>query len=633
MSFVRVGKVMSRNQPQIDLHATRTLIGTIDAETANWTSVQIWADLERAKGVAEWASGESLGIGYRRGFAWSLLIHAGISYVEGNCVQAESLLDEAEAIFNEIPDPLGLARSVTHRGYIWLEREEFTTALEAQANALETARFHADRELEVELLNDMGTQYHYAGQMEESIRCFYQALELARELPSRTWEAYVTMNIGATSIERSEFSESINWVERAGAIFEEIGHHAGRAYVAMNLAEVAERQGNLDLALKHMRQAESFALDQHARGHILHELGRLNAERGSHDEARANFMESAKLNRQHDDEYQHARAALSDWQICRLTETWSEELLSNLRNAEEVFARSGGSIRKMFVVYDALIDTCRNLGHTETALEYACRSSEARERFWMHLADQRSMLTSKLHQLSAARSEADRERAQREELQKLHRENEMLILQLREQAAMLERQATEDPLTQLGNRRYFDAHLEHELVRSARFDRPLSVALLDVDYFKQVNDRFTHQVGDRVLKHLAMLLRSGVRETDFVARYGGEEFALLFPETDLEAAGQLTERLRATIQDHDWSDFGLNLSVTISVGLVSGDGHSSFSRLMASADAMLYLAKHRGRNQVRAITMDESIIEPGVAWRDVEIVMSAERTQRFAAAS
>lgn len=616
-----------------EIESSAATIREIDDVVGRWSSVHIWADLSGARSSAEWATAESLRLRHRRGYAWSLLIHAGISYVEGNCIQAEALLDEAEYTLSELHDEAGLARSVTHRGYIWLEREEFAKALAAQADALETARSLQDLELEVELLNDMGTQYHYAGQMDEAIRCFYQALELARHLPSRLWEAYVTMNIGATTIERSELVESIAWVERAGAMFTSMGHSAGQAYVAMNLAEVAERQDRLADALQHMRAAESLALDAQARGHILHEIGRFCAEQGDTEEALISFGLASEVFSQFPDEYQQARGALARWQICRLTQSWTDSLLHDLQRAEEVFGRSGGSIRKMFVVFDALIDTCRNLGHMDLALDYSARSSAAREQFWMNLADQRSMLTSKLHQLNDARSEADRERAQREEVEKLYRENEMLILQLREQATLLERQATEDPLTQLGNRRYFDGHLEHELARSSRFDRPLAVALIDVDYFKQVNDRFTHQIGDRVLQQLASLLRTGVRETDFVARYGGEEFAVLFPETDLPGANPIVEHLRAVVQDADWSEFGEDLKVTISIGLVAGDGQSTFSRLMASADAMLYLAKHRGRNQVRSITMHESSIEPGAAWRDIEIVMSAERTRRFAAAS
>ncbi len=605
----------------------------IDARLARWNSTEIWADPDAAKQAGHWGLEASSAIGYIGGQAQALLILAGTTYLTGDCSSSEELLNRADDLFASIGDELGRARVIPHRGFIWLEREDFVTALDAQSKALEVARRYGDIELEVELLNDMGTQFHYAGQMDDAIKCLYEALELARDLPTRTWEAYLTMNIGATSIERSEITESLEWIARAGQIFEDLGHAAGQSYVQINLAEVAERNGNLSLALDHLLTARSLVKDQSARAHILFEIGRLYSDLGDADLAIDAFRESAALVRLFHDEYQQSRAALADWQIARLTNVYGKELLAELQYAEVVFSRSGGSVRKLFRVYDALIDACRNLGELDLALDYSARAMEAKEQFWMNLAEQRSMLTSKLHQLGDAQAVAERERKQRREVEQLYQQNELLITQLREQSAMLERQATEDSLTLIGNRRYFDGHLERELVRAARFARPVSVALVDVDHFKLVNDQFTHRIGDQVLQHLARIMRNAIRETDFIARYGGEEFAVLFPESDLETASEQAESIRRAVEAHDWHDLVPGLSVTVSIGLVAGDGLSSFNRLMASADAMLYLAKHRGRNQVRSISMDESSIEPGKTWQENDLTITAERMQRFATAS
>lgn len=147
-----------------------------------------------------------------------------------------------------------------------------------------------------------------------------------------------------------------------------------------------------------------------------------------------------------------------------------------------------------------------------------------------------------------------------------------------------------DPLTGAANRRTFDESLGTSLSQQARHGTPNSVAMLDVDFFKQINDLQGHLQGDRVLQNLVELLKREVRECDLLARYGGDEFAILMPHTELSAACIVTERIRASVQR--------KLSITVSIGLATsapGDTPVSF---LGRADAALYLAKNAGRNCV-----------------------------------
>jgi diguanylate cyclase (GGDEF)-like protein len=602
----------------------------IDQMLLLWRSAEIWADPDLALTVATHALKASQDIAYLSGQAHALLVIAGVTYINGDCNRSEELLDEAEALFALVGDEHGRACVVPYRGFIWLEREDFSSALEQQSAALEVARSCNDRTLEVELLNDMGTQYHYVGQMDQAIRCLYQALELARTLPTRNWEGYVTMNIGATSIERSEMIESVRWIRNAADIFTEIGSKAGLAYCEMNLAEVAERNNDMLTALRHLHSAESLVIDQRARAHVFCEIGRINETMGNFDAAIDALKESTSINRRFPDDYQQSRAAISEWRIARITGEWSQTLLAQLQFAEVLTARSGASMRKHFQIYDALIDTCRNLGELELALDYSAKAMEAKESFWMGLAEQRSILTSKLHQLHDAQQLAEKERVQRIEVERLHMENLTLMAELQQKSLRLEQQAFEDPLTRLGNRRSFDERLQRETRATGQLGTTVSVALIDVDHFKRINDRYTHGIGDLVLRQLAETMRSMVREDDVVSRYGGEEFAVLLPETDLSIASEVIENVRLAVESFDWSEFGKDLSVTISAGLVAGSRGSDAARLMAGADSMLYLAKHRGRNQVRSIELAASIATPGERWETEGIVMSQERMQRFA---
>lgn len=160
------------------------------------------------------------------------------------------------------------------------------------------------------------------------------------------------------------------------------------------------------------------------------------------------------------------------------------------------------------------------------------------------------------------------------------------------------RLAITDGLTGIWNRRYFQMRFEQEMERSARFGRPFSLVICDVDDFKSINDRFGHPQGDSVLIELAARLRSGIRDIDVFARYGGEEFVLILPETDAEGAFQLGDKIRRTVAA---TPFGERrpVEVTISVGVACFPEHGSDERsLEAAADAALYEAKTLGKNRV-----------------------------------
>jgi diguanylate cyclase (GGDEF)-like protein len=166
----------------------------------------------------------------------------------------------------------------------------------------------------------------------------------------------------------------------------------------------------------------------------------------------------------------------------------------------------------------------------------------------------------------------------------------------------VERMAGEDALTELPNRRQFMKAGDQMFDSVRRYGRHASVLVIDLDHFKAVNDRYGHAAGDAVLRATADLLKQHERGADLPARLGGEEFAILLPETDLEGAVALAERLRAacealrvTVPGGLWS----GLSITMSVGVATCDPEDkTFEDLLRRADATLYRAKHEGRNRV-----------------------------------
>jgi two-component system, cell cycle response regulator len=163
-----------------------------------------------------------------------------------------------------------------------------------------------------------------------------------------------------------------------------------------------------------------------------------------------------------------------------------------------------------------------------------------------------------------------------------------------------QRLSVTDPLTGAGNLRHMTTTLAREVERASRFDRPLSVLLLDLDHFKNVNDTYGHTVGDAVLRELARRLASCVREVDTVARYGGEEFVVVTPETDTEGAERLAARICEAVREDPFVVGDYNVDVTVSVGIASLPMHGTASGdLVRAADEGLYAAKRGGRDQYR----------------------------------
>ncbi|GHG62082.1 GGDEF domain-containing protein [Alishewanella longhuensis] len=189
-------------------------------------------------------------------------------------------------------------------------------------------------------------------------------------------------------------------------------------------------------------------------------------------------------------------------------------------------------------------------------------------------------------------------------LQSLKR-NELRLLKLvSEQTVELQLLARQDALTGLANRRAFDEALQQEYQRAKRSNATLCLALIDVDHFKQVNDKLSHALGDEVLKRIAALLKQQSRAIDLVARWGGEEFVILLPDTSLAAAIEVCERLRQKLEQLDFSELSADLNMTVSIGLTTND-KLELPQMLLSADRALYQAKRTGRN--RLIIADNKI--------------------------
>jgi diguanylate cyclase (GGDEF)-like protein len=170
----------------------------------------------------------------------------------------------------------------------------------------------------------------------------------------------------------------------------------------------------------------------------------------------------------------------------------------------------------------------------------------------------------------------------------------------------MEKLAVTDSLTGLNNRRYFFELGQSEVERARRYHRHLSAILLDIDHFKHVNDTYGHLGGDIALQAVAQCCRKATRKSDLIGRYGGEEFAILLPETDLEDATRVAERLRQIIEEKYivYKDGQISLTASLGVAYLDGRG-DTLDNLLDRSDQNMYEAKQAGRNQVYSCLLNE----------------------------
>jgi diguanylate cyclase (GGDEF)-like protein len=248
------------------------------------------------------------------------------------------------------------------------------------------------------------------------------------------------------------------------------------------------------------------------------------------------------------------------------------------------------------LILSTLATELRAAGRIEAAYDALARSAELEREAFRELSELQLSLERATLEASAARRESDELAAKNRELAQAHAELVLRTRQLESLQEQLRDQADRDWLTGLHNRRY----LARELGRPAhdRLAAPLTLAVLDLDHFKSINDGFGHAAGDQVLVRVAGLLLDVLRETDIVVRSGGEEFLVLMPGTDARAGQAACERIRQALEGEAWELIAPGLRVTASVGVASTEVPGDLEVLVNLADQRLYDAKSAGRNCV-----------------------------------
>jgi len=448
-------------------------------------------------------------------------------------------------------------------------------------------------------LAEQGRTLCMLGDVSEGVALLEEALLMSRDLGARNREAAILLALGFVEGEQGRTEPYARITRQAVDMFRAVGDTQGLAHALCNLGGAL--QSLLNLAEAEACYAEALEMAHPVHGRYIIALARS----GQGGVAFARGDVAAGLDR-----YAEAEAVLVE--IGRVHQVAYHELLIGRHLLKKDLAteaqahieralRLAGPLRlqrittqalsKLAAIFEASGDykgACEVLQRQVAALEANIEDRVTTAR--RHAAERQRGLV--------AQRNATAERELREQLEARNRELQAALAEQQRLREDLERLSQTDALTGLYNRRHLESMFVHEMARIVRRWAPLTVLMLDLDRFKDVNDTHGHPVGDEVLIGAARRLRDRVRASDCVARWGGEEFCIMLPETDLAGGALLGAALRSAFADLPFATSVGPLRVTVSVGVATRNHTDDIDSLIARADRALYAAKHAGRDGV-----------------------------------
>jgi diguanylate cyclase (GGDEF)-like protein len=449
------------------------------------------------------------------------------------------------------------------------------------ADARRDAQNHGDQESEAEAILHSGEALQMIEDHAAAIKYFLEAEQLATDIGSRDIEARVWRRMGVSSSIIGRHPQAVDYLERSVRTFHELGNIPDwfgarssllNAYNRKVEAEVAEGPERVAAYRPYLPQWDNLANEAQAAG-----IRRISAI------ARGNYA----ITQRYVEDYEGALATLE--------EVLKQYQMYKMRaNVAITFNELGTVYCRLKRFKDALVAF-------QNALVYLVDGSKREQcDAYAGISQAHEGLGDLAGALGALKKVRTLETALTDQEARSGAERREIMLTLKRFSDQWEKLAKEDTLTNLPNRRALEQWLLAALSR-ATTAQPVTLLLIDVDHFKQVNDQYGHAIGDRALHTLADLMRQNCRYADFPARYGGEEFILALPQTDLVSGTEVAKRLNHSVAAYHWAGIQSELAVTVSIGAASTielEAPYAAEALIEMADARLYAAKHAGRNRV-----------------------------------
>jgi diguanylate cyclase (GGDEF)-like protein len=466
----------------------------------------------------------------------------------------------ALAVWQEQQDMTREAVALTWVGSALMQMSCYQEAFEKLYAALELFQQVGKQHLSGRALNYIAIMHEELGDFEQAFRFYDRSLEMVRLQGDPEMEGRVLANVGEAYVTLKHNERALNYLDQASNILRPLGAHALYGWCRLAMARLQMNLGDNTRALEIFKEALEAAEKGGAKRTLAEALtgyGVLCARMGDYQEAQKHMYRALQL---------------------------ADEAQVN---------------RERYRINEALAEVHEQFGDYQRALKHYQEFHRVRADVFDELAKAKiTSLTSQFEWEKALQAQ-EISHLRNVELARAYEELKGLHVRLEEQARELQELSIRDDLTSAFNRRYLDQRLADEFVRSRRYNSPLTIAMWDVDGFKEINDRMSHAVGDTVLRRLVEIVGERIRQSDILVRYGGEEFVVVFLETTLPEAIVAAEKIRAAVQEYDWSQLHPDLhEVTVSLGVASDVALKNWGELLVTADANLYRAKVSGKNRV-----------------------------------
>ncbi|HHO56755.1 MAG TPA: diguanylate cyclase [Trueperaceae bacterium] len=481
--------------------------------------------------------------------------------ISGNLTKAIEFFDRSLLLANELDLILARAKAFHNLAVAYEGINDFDISLDYYLKAIEIYENANDTKNVYKALQNIGVIHYNLENYDEALNSLLKTVEIYKDSNDKNTRGLAFLNIGRSYHKLNDYKKALDYLEQSIIILEQAGNRPGLSdalaeigLVYMDMKMFTEAKDYITKSIK-SKKALNDAIGL-ASSHYF--LGKLYFEQNQKPKALKTLLKALNL-------AQKAQAKL-------LTQDINKEL-----------ANSYKIIKNYKKAYRHLSE------HVKIRAELFERDSYNRT--------QTLLVRHKI-----AQDDKDREIMRRNRELQIANENLKILTQ------RLEKQTKEDSLTKLYNRRHFDNILEKEFKRSHRYQKPLAVMICDIDNFKQVNDKFSHSVGDQVLIQIAQIFKNNIRANDTIARFGGEEFIALFPESNADKALEICERLRISVEKHPWHKINPELKITISIGICDDKTLANGEAMISKADDALYEVKESGKNSTKIWNKKQTLI-------------------------
>jgi diguanylate cyclase (GGDEF)-like protein len=522
----------------------------------------------------------------------------------GHGKRALKLAEEARALADGLADSELVALALHTLGRCHFYVTDFVAALELMLEATRVYRTRGDAAGAATALAAVGLCQHRLGAQEDAIASLLSALESARELGLASLEINIHNSLASVALTTGRSVEAERYLAEGVKLATEQNNKNLLTKLVHNQTLLAQKRGDqaADRDVAQREYADGLALSQQAlalarelgnrydEAHSLGQSGTMFRLLGRDEEALASLTGALALGRDLDEMRVQAEAMLELGRV------------HAGRDGPEArrYFNEAITLAELTDAKNLLADACSELSAQYEREGDVKASLDAYKRF--HTVREAEFATTRQHAARAAHLWLDFQHATRQATQ--YREQAALLAEdkvaLAKQAEALAEASEHDPLTSLLNRRGLDARVGVLIAASDSNDVPLTVALIDIDNFKTINDSFSHMVGDMVLKRVAAIIGEHCRANDLPVRYGGDEFLLVLAGADREGSARVLRRLKDAVDACSWSSdsAGAALLVTLSIGAATRAAGAPVAATIADADQALYTAKSGGRNRI-----------------------------------